>query len=111
MRNRFRCCFILTVLLIGSILISPAASAQSFSFPVGGFSTTNVCVNSSSPAQSCKVLTNGSPSLPRVATGGILRLTSANQNQHGSAWFRLQQPLSTGFTPAFQFQLSRTNAC
>lgn len=111
MRNRFRCCFILTSLLIGSILMSPAASAQSFSFPVGGFTTTNVCANSSSPAQSCQVLTNGSPNLPKIATGGILRLTSANQNQHGSAWFRLQQPLSTGFTTAFQFQISKTNAC
>jgi hypothetical protein len=49
--------------------------------------------------------------LPKIATGGILRLTSANQNQHGSAWFRLQQPLSTGFTTAFQFQISKTNAC
>jgi hypothetical protein len=46
-----------------------------------------------------------------VITGGILRLTTANQNQHGSAWFKVQQPLSTGFTVAFQFQISATNAC
>jgi hypothetical protein len=40
-----------------------------------------------------------------------LRLTTANQNQHGSAWFKVQQPLSTGFTIAFQFQISKTNSC
>jgi Legume lectin domain len=110
---RSRVCFgsILAALLIGSILTSPAAWAQSFSFPVGGFNSTNVCASSTNPAQSCQVLTNGSPNLPKIASGGILRLTSANQNQHGSAWFSLQQPLSTGFTTAFQFQISKTNAC
>src|SRR5262249_48960031 len=38
-------------------------------------------------------------------------LTSANTNQHGSAWFKLQQPISTGFTSAFQFKISSTNSC
>jgi hypothetical protein len=40
-----------------------------------------------------------------------LRLTTANTNQHGSAWFDLKQPLATGFTTAFQFQVSKTNSC
>jgi len=108
MRSRLCFGFILAVLLIGSILISPAASAQSFSFPVGGFTATNVCSNGSSPAQSCQVLTNGAPNLPQIVNGGILRLTDSNQNQHGSAWFDIQQPLSTGFTTAFQFQISKS---
>ena len=57
------------------------------------------------------MLTNGSPTQPQIVSGGILRLTRANQNQHGSAWFKIQQPLSTGFTTAFQFQISKTNSC
>ena len=85
--------------------------AQSFSFPVGGFTSTNVCANSSSPASTCQVLTDGFPSQPQVITGGILRLTSANWNQHASAWFAQQQPLATGFTTTFQFRISNTNLC
>jgi hypothetical protein len=46
-----------------------------------------------------------------VISGGILRLTTANTNQHGSAWFKTQQPLASGFTTAFQFQISSTNLC
>ncbi len=105
MRSRFCFGFILAALLIGSTLTTPAASAQSFSFPVGGFTSTNVCSNSN-PAQGCQVLTNGTPNLPQTTDGGALRLTGASQNQHGSAWFGLQQPLSTGFTTAFQYQIS-----
>jgi len=41
----------------------------------------------------------------------VLRLTSATANQHASAWFKTQEPLATGFTTAFQFQISKTNAC
>jgi len=100
--------FALAVLLAGSQL-TVQVSAQSFNIPPGGFTTSNVCANSSTPAAACQVLTNGWPRRPQVATGGVLRVTSANQNQHGSAWFKLQQPLSTGFTTAFQFQISKTN--
>jgi len=110
MRRNERFSLILAVAVFLNI-VAVRVSAQSFSFPVGGFSSTNVCANSNSPAQACQVLTNGSPSRPKVITGGILRLTTANQNQHGSAWFKVQQPLSTGFTVAFQFQISATNAC
>jgi hypothetical protein len=56
-------------------------------------------------------LTDGSPSKPTVISGGVLQLTSANQNQHGSAWYYLQQPLATGFTIAFQYQITKTNLC
>jgi hypothetical protein len=98
-------------LFVGIIAAAQVVSAQSFSFPVGGFTTTNVCANSATPPSSCQVLTNGSPNHPAVVGSGILQLTPANQNQHGSAWFNLQQPLSTGFTTAFQFQISNTNAC
>ena len=113
MRRGLRCDFIgvaLAVLII-SFSLAHTASAQSFNFPVGGFSTSNVCANSATPPPSCQVLTNGSPLRPQVVKGGILRLTSANTNQHGSAWFKVQQPLSSGFTTAFQFQISNTNLC
>jgi hypothetical protein len=109
MRSRFG--FVVAALLMGAIFAVQPVSAQSFNFAVGGFTTTNVCVNSSSPPPNCLVLTNGSPAQPQVVGSGILRLTTANRNQHGSAWHKLQQPLSTGFTTAFQFQISKTNLC
>ncbi len=88
------------------------ASAQTFGFQgATGFTSTNVCANSSTPPPACQVLTDGSPSQPTVVTGGVLRLNTANLNQHGAAWYYLPQPLSTGFTTAFQFQISNTNAC
>ncbi len=108
MRSRF--CFAFVLAALGAILAAPA-SAQSFNIPAGGFTTSNVCANNSSPGANCVVLTNGSPSQPKVISGGILQLTSANLNQHGSAWYRLQQPLSTGFTTAFQFQITNKNLC
>ena len=108
-----RMCFAVlatTVCLVAISSVQPAF-AQSFSFPVGGFTTSNVCANSSTPPPSCQILTNGSPSRPQVVSGGILRLTTANTNQHGSAWFATQQPLASGFTTAFQFRLTNTNSC
>lgn len=100
-----------TTICLLAISSTPPAFAQSFSFPVGGFTSSNVCANSSTPPPSCQILTNGSPSRPQVVSGGILRLTTANTNQHGSAWFDVKQPLATGFTTAFQFQVSKTNSC
>ncbi len=109
---RSRLCFALVIMLgTAGIFSAPRALGQAFSFSAGGFTPTNVCANSSSPAATCQVLTNGSPSLPKATSSGVLRLTTANQNQHGSAWFAVQQPLATGFTTAFQFQISNTNAC
>jgi HYDIN/CFA65/VesB family protein len=103
--------FVAVGLLVGIIFGAQQASAQTFGFPVAGFTTSNVCQNSSTPPPSCQILTDGSPSQPTVVTGGILRLTTANINQHGAAWYYLTQPLSTGFTTAFQFQISSTNSC
>jgi len=111
MRSRLSLGFVLVLLSLGVTFGAYPVFAQSFSFPVGGFTSTNVCANSSSPASTCQVLTNGSPSRPQVVTGGILRLTSANLNQHASAWFAQQQPLATGFTTTFQFRISNTNLC
>jgi len=111
MKTALRGGLVAVALLVGIISGARSSAAQSFSFPVGGFNSTNVCANGSTPASSCQVLTNGSPNQPTITTGGALRLTTANTNQHGSAWFNLQQPLSTGFTTAFQFQISSTNAC
>jgi len=110
-----RTCASFAVLGVAVFLINPfsvrSASAQSFSFPAGGFTTTNVCANSATPPPACQVLTNGFPSNPQVTSSGNLRVTKANLNQHGSAWFKLQQPLASGFTTAFQFQISNTNLC
>lgn len=110
MRRLVRCAFPAVALLILPVLLGSMASGQSFNFPVGSFSTTNVCANSNTPPPSCQVLTNGS-SLPQVVSGGILQLTSANLNQHGSAWYKTQQPLASGFTTAFQFQITNANSC
>jgi len=97
--------------LIVMLLGSQAASAQTFGFPVAGFTTSNVCANAVTPPPSCQILTVGSPNLPTIITGGVLQLNSANLNQHGAAWFSTPQPMSTGFTTAFQFQITNTNAC
>jgi hypothetical protein len=110
MRTRVRIAFVgIAVFFLG--ISSLPALAQSFSFPVGGFTTSNVCANSSTPPPACQILTDGSPSKPQIASGGILRLTAANTNQHASAWFKTQQPLASGFTIAFQFQISSSNSC
>src|SRR5256885_17008946 len=111
MRGKLYVGLITAVFLIASTLAGPTAFAQSFSFPVGGFSSTNVCANSATPPPTCQILTNGSPNQPQVVTGGVLRLNTADRDQHGSAWFKTQQPLSTGFTTAFQFQVTPTNSC
>ena len=111
MRRSVWCALSGVAILVVAISSGQAAFAQSFSFPVGGFTTTNVCANSSTPPAGCQVLTNGSPSKPQVVNGGVLRLTTAKQNQHASAWFKTQQPLASGFTTAFQFQISKTNSC
>ena len=98
------------LLVVCTLTVQPLYG-QAFSFPARGFTTSNVCQNSSSPASTCQVLTNGAPNQPQVTSSGALRLTTANENQHGSAWFYTQQPLANGFTTAFQFQISNTNMC
>ena len=110
MRIRPRFCLFIALLLISALETHPLW-AQSFSFPAGGFTSSNVCANSSNPPSACQVLTNGSPSQPQVLSGGVLRLNRANLNQHGSAWFKTPQPIATGFTTAFQFEISNTNRC
>lgn len=101
---------IAAVLIVSLVTVQPA-HGQAFSFPSGGFSSSNVCPNSQSPASTCQVLTNGIPNRPQITSSGGLRLTTANLNQHGSAWYSVQQPLANGFTTAFQFQISNTNMC
>ena len=86
------------------ILVAGPALAQSFNFPVGGFSASNVCANSATPPPACQVLNQRILFQPQVASGGVLRFSwGGNQNQHGAAWFTVLQ-LSSGFTTAFQFQ-------
>ena len=97
--------------LVSIFITLPVASAQSFSFSVGGFTGSNVCANAVSPPPDCQILTDGTPNLPVATPNNILRLTTADLNQHGAAWFNVPQPLSTGFTSAFQFQISSTGLC
>jgi hypothetical protein len=97
----------LCLVLMPSVLVS----GQTFNITPGAFSSANVCQNTANPAASCLILTNGSPTLPSVISGGILRLNKANLNQHASAWFHVPQPLSTGFTTSFQFRISNTGIC
>jgi len=111
MRSRLDVALIGALFFVLSHLSSPFASAQSFSFPPNGFTTTNVCPNSATPPNGCTVFANGSPSNPQVTASGNLRLTTANQNQHGAAWYSVQQPLASGFTTSFQFQITNTGAC
>ena len=111
MKTTLRGGFVAVGLLVGVIWGAQLASAQTFGFPVAGFTNSNVCKNSATPPPACQVLTDGSPKLPAVVTGGILRLTTATMNQHGAGWFYVPEPLSTGFTTAFQFQISSTNSC
>src|SRR5882672_12903308 len=93
-------------LLLSALLSGVAGAQAAFNFSPGGFTATNVCASSATPALTCQVLTNGSPNLPTVTSGGVLRLNSAGSNQHASAWYHVSQPLNTGFTTAFQFAIS-----
>jgi Legume lectin domain/Abnormal spindle-like microcephaly-assoc'd, ASPM-SPD-2-Hydin len=111
MQSKLRFGVLAVSLLIAFTGLMQSLSAQSFTFPVAGFTSTNVCTNSATPPPACQVFTNGSPTQPSVTSAGVLRLTAARLNQHGSAWFSVPQPLSTGFTTAFQFQISNTNSC
>lgn len=103
--------FRLIALFLLVALCAAPALAQSFNINAGGFSNASVCANTASPPPACQVLTNGSPTNPTVITGGILQLNAANQNQHASAWFVTPQPLTTGFTTSFQFQITKANLC
>jgi len=112
MKTVLRGAFAAALLLVGMFVGPQAASAQNFGFPATtGFTTSDVCKNSGTPASTCQVLTDGFPFQPTVVSGGVLRLTSANLNQHGAAWYYQPQQLSTGFTTAFQFRISNTNLC
>jgi hypothetical protein len=95
-------------LLLSASLVQVAVGQAAFNFSPAGFTSTNVCANSPTPASGCQVLTNGSAA---AIAGGILRLNSANQDQHASAWYYATQPLNTGFTTAFQFTISNTGLC
>jgi len=112
MKTVLRGAFAAALLLVGMFAGPQAASAQNFGFPATtGFTTSDVCKNSSTPASTCQVLTDGFPFQPTVVSGGVLRLTTANTNQHAAAWFYQPQMISTGFTTAFQFRISNTNLC
>jgi Legume lectin domain len=110
MRKSTYCCGLTLACLSILTLMPVLAHAQAFNIAPGGFTNSNVCA-SASPTPNCQVQTNGSPNLPQVLPSGALRLNTADSNQHASAWFFTQQPLSTGFTTAFQFQMSNTNHC
>jgi hypothetical protein len=97
-------------LLLSTLLSGVAGAQAAFNFSPGGFTATNVCASGATPASTCQILTNGSPNLPTVTSGGALRLNSADSNQHASAWYYVSQPLNTGFTTAFQFAISSSGS-
>jgi len=112
MKTALRSGMVVAGLLALMLLAPQAVSAQTFGFPANtGFTASNVCANSATPPAGCQILTDGSPNQPTVISGGVLQLNSANLNQHGAAWYSVAEPMSTGFTTAFQFQISNTNAC
>jgi len=104
--------------LFSSVVLAQTPAA--FNFAPGGFTAANVCANSAATT-GCLILTNTSApdpvtgvptgTLPTVTGTGALRLNSAEQNQHASAWYYVTQPVNTGFTTAFQFTISNTGAC
>jgi Legume lectin domain len=110
-RNKALFCAPPLACLLTLISLTPLALGQTIGIAPGGFSTNNVCAYGAELPASCQVITNGSPNQPQVLPSGTLRLNTANQNQHASAWFYTPQPLSTGFTTAFQFQITNTGAC
>ncbi len=112
MKTMLRGVFTAAVMLVGMFVGPQVVFAQNFGFTATtGFTTNDVCTNSGTPASTCQVLTDGSPFQPTVVSGGVLRLTTANMNQHAAAWYYQPQMLSTGFTTAFQFRISNTNLC
>lgn len=42
-----------------------------------------------------------------AVSGKVLRLTTAQDNQAGAAWFHQEQPVAAGFETTFQFQLTK----
>ncbi len=110
MRRKLSFVFVSAAILMANMLAAPAAFAQSFSFPAGGFTSANVCANANA-AQGCQILTVGVPNQPQIVSGGVLRLTTADRNQHAAAWFGTQQPIATGFTTTFQYRITPTNSC
>ena len=88
-----------------------AGAQAAFNFSPGGFSAGNVCGNGGAtpPTGICQILTNGTPNLPTVTANGVLRLNTADTDQHASAWYYAAQPLNTGFTTAFQFTITNGN--
>jgi hypothetical protein len=112
LRSVFAAAALFAGIFAGMLAGPQAVSAQDFGFPAAtGFTPSNVCANSNTPASTCQVLTNSSPFQPSVVNGGVLRLTAAIPNQHAAAWYYQPQMISTGFTTAFQFRISNTNLC
>ncbi len=72
-----------------------------------GFSFSSIgAAQACSNAASCPIVTNGSAAAAVNSQNlNVLRLTSARQNQAGSAWYRAQQPVAGGFTSTFRFQI------
>ena len=84
--------------------------AQTIAIGTNAWSATNVCSSAPPLPLGCQVATNGSAAVATVvsdaANVNVLRLTPAQGNQTGSAWFVTQQPFATGFDTQFQFQLN-----
>ena len=83
--------FVVAVIAVVGVGVTPAL-AQSPDFS-SFTSTTNLAFN-------------GNAALFPATSPTVLRLTPAQGNQTGSAWFNVQQPVKNGFTTTFTFKIT-----
>ena len=93
MKTMLRGVFTAAVMLVGMFVGPQVVSAQNFGFTATtGFTTNDVCTNSGTPASTCQVLTDGSPSQPTVVSGGS---SAADDGEYEPARRRLVLPATT----------------
>jgi hypothetical protein len=96
---------LLALVLLLSGVAAPRLFAQ-VNIGSGGFNSTNLCFNPSSPSAGCQVVGNGDAAL----SSGYLQLTTSTGNQFGSAWAVTPQTVVNGFTTTFVFQFTNPSS-
>jgi hypothetical protein len=99
----------ISILLALVLLLSGAAAPRLFAqvnIGSGGFNSTNLCFDPSSPSAGCQVVGNGDATL----SSGYLQLTTSTGNQFGSAWAVTPQTVVNGFTTTFVFQFTNPSS-
>ena len=91
---------------IAAFLLIGAASAQQIHFFPDFSSVANVC--QTPPTPSCPLQMNGSHQVKNV-----LRLTDGQPGEppESSTWFKIAQPVNSGFTTYFRFQIHNATEC